>query len=165
MKTLIRLGGWPGWSASSLGAHVILLVLACGASYVNAVWLYFCIVSKLVRIISSALVFRCIKAVYVYVHFKYTDQTNNVPRLKSVVEFEKFFYTSFDTLFSNKQHMSDWHNYFLICYDVGMNVPLNQKSHSHFISPGAVVRSEASSLGMQAAPSSIPASGTFFFYI
>ena len=28
--------------------------------------------------------------------------------------------------------------------------------------PGAVVRSEASSLGMQAAPSLIPTSGTFF---
>ena len=28
--------------------------------------------------------------------------------------------------------------------------------------PGAVARSEASSLGMQAAPSSIPMSGTFF---
>ena len=28
--------------------------------------------------------------------------------------------------------------------------------------PGAVARSEASSLGMQAAPSSIPTSGTFF---
>ena len=30
------------------------------------------------------------------------------------------------------------------------------------VSPGAVARSEASSLGMQAAPSSIPTSGTFF---
>ena len=30
------------------------------------------------------------------------------------------------------------------------------------IKPGAVARSEASSLGMQAAPSSIPTSGTFF---
>ena len=32
--SLIRLGGWPGWSESSLGAHVILLVLSCGGSYV-----------------------------------------------------------------------------------------------------------------------------------
>ena len=33
----------------------------------------------------------------------------------------------------------------------------------HYLSrPGAVARSEASSLGMQAAPSSIPTSGTFF---
>ena len=31
-KTLIRLGGCPGWSESSLGAHVILLVLPCGGS-------------------------------------------------------------------------------------------------------------------------------------
>ena len=31
-KTLIRLGGCPGWSESSLGAHVILLVLSCGGS-------------------------------------------------------------------------------------------------------------------------------------
>ena len=28
--------------------------------------------------------------------------------------------------------MSDWHNYFLICHDAGMKVPVNQRSHSHF---------------------------------
>ena len=32
-KTLIRLGGYPGWSESSLGAHVIMLVLSWGSSY------------------------------------------------------------------------------------------------------------------------------------
>ena len=32
-KTLIRLGGCPGWSESSLGAHVILLVLSWGGSF------------------------------------------------------------------------------------------------------------------------------------
>ena len=32
---LIRLGGCPGWSESSLGAHVILLVLSCGGSYLS----------------------------------------------------------------------------------------------------------------------------------
>ena len=31
-KTLIRLGGCPGWSESSLGAQVILLVLSWGGS-------------------------------------------------------------------------------------------------------------------------------------
>ena len=31
-KTLIRLGGCPGWSESSLGVHVILLVLSCCSS-------------------------------------------------------------------------------------------------------------------------------------
>ena len=31
-----RLGGCPGWSESSLGAHVILLVLLCGGSNGNA---------------------------------------------------------------------------------------------------------------------------------
>ena len=31
-KTLIRLGGSPGWSESSLGAHAILLVLSWGIS-------------------------------------------------------------------------------------------------------------------------------------
>ena len=31
-RRLIRLGGYPGWSESSLGAHVILLVLACCSS-------------------------------------------------------------------------------------------------------------------------------------
>ena len=31
-KTLIRLGGCPGWSESSLGTHVILLVLSWGGS-------------------------------------------------------------------------------------------------------------------------------------
>ena len=30
MKTLIRLGGCPGRSESSLGAHAILMVLSCG---------------------------------------------------------------------------------------------------------------------------------------
>ena len=32
-KTLIRLGGCPGWSESSRGAHAILLVLSCAGSY------------------------------------------------------------------------------------------------------------------------------------
>ena len=32
-KTLIRLGGCPGWSESSLGAHAILLVLSWGCSF------------------------------------------------------------------------------------------------------------------------------------
>ena len=36
-KTLIRLGGWSGWSESSLGAHVILLILSWGGS--NPVWI------------------------------------------------------------------------------------------------------------------------------
>ena len=31
-KTLIRLGGCPGWSESSLGTHAILSVLSCGGS-------------------------------------------------------------------------------------------------------------------------------------
>ena len=39
-KTLIRLGGCPGWSESSLGAHSILLVLSCRGSYVLP-WLIF----------------------------------------------------------------------------------------------------------------------------
>ena len=35
-KTLIRLGGRPGWSKSSLGTHAILLVLSrCGSFVVN----------------------------------------------------------------------------------------------------------------------------------
>ena len=33
VKTLIRLGGCPGWSESSLGAHAILFVLSWGGSY------------------------------------------------------------------------------------------------------------------------------------
>ena len=32
-KTVSRLGGCPGWSEASLGAHVILLVLSWGGSY------------------------------------------------------------------------------------------------------------------------------------
>ena len=35
-KTLIRLGGCPGWSESSLGAQAILLVLLWGGSYYEA---------------------------------------------------------------------------------------------------------------------------------
>ena len=34
-KTLIRLGGCPGWSESSLGAHAIVLVLLWGGSIFN----------------------------------------------------------------------------------------------------------------------------------
>ena len=34
-KTLIRLGGCPGWSESSLGAQIILLVLSWGGSVVE----------------------------------------------------------------------------------------------------------------------------------
>ena len=33
-RRLIRVGGCPGWSESSLGAHAILLVLSWGGSYV-----------------------------------------------------------------------------------------------------------------------------------
>ena len=36
---LIRLGGCPGWSESSLGAYTILLVLTWGGSYVIMRWL------------------------------------------------------------------------------------------------------------------------------
>ena len=36
-KTLIRLGRWPGWSKSSLGAHVILLVLSWGGSIIFSI--------------------------------------------------------------------------------------------------------------------------------
>ena len=32
-KTLIRLGGCPGWSESSLGAYAVVLVLSWGGSY------------------------------------------------------------------------------------------------------------------------------------
>ena len=39
-KTLIRLGGSPGWSESSLGAHAILLVLSRGGSYILPHWLW-----------------------------------------------------------------------------------------------------------------------------
>ena len=40
-QTLIRLGVWPGWSDSSLGAHAILLVLSWGGSfYFSGVWIY-----------------------------------------------------------------------------------------------------------------------------
>ena len=34
-KTLIRLGGFPGWSEYSLGAHAVLLVLSWGAQMVK----------------------------------------------------------------------------------------------------------------------------------
>ena len=39
-KTLIRLGGWPGWSESSLGAQVILLVLSCCSSNVKNAFIF-----------------------------------------------------------------------------------------------------------------------------
>ena len=37
-RRLIRLGGCPGWSESSLGAHAILLVLSCRGSYKRVTW-------------------------------------------------------------------------------------------------------------------------------
>ena len=37
-KTLIRLGGRPGWSESLLGAHAILFVLSWGGSRVSVVY-------------------------------------------------------------------------------------------------------------------------------
>ena len=37
-RRLIRLGGCPGWSESSLGAQIILLVLSCGGSIVSVVF-------------------------------------------------------------------------------------------------------------------------------
>ena len=39
-KTLIRLGGCPGWCESLLGAHTILLVLSWGGSYIDNGVLY-----------------------------------------------------------------------------------------------------------------------------
>ena len=39
-KTLIRLGGCPGWSVSSLGAHAILLVLSRGGSIIRHCHIY-----------------------------------------------------------------------------------------------------------------------------
>ena len=46
VKTLIRMGGCPGWSESSLGAQVILFVLSWGGSVVSdslilSVWVTF----------------------------------------------------------------------------------------------------------------------------
>ena len=36
VKTVIRLGGYPGWSKSSLGAQIILLVFSrCGSNYIG----------------------------------------------------------------------------------------------------------------------------------
>ena len=39
VKTLIRLGSCPGWSESSLGAHIILLVLLCRAQLFSCQYL------------------------------------------------------------------------------------------------------------------------------
>ena len=47
-------------------------------------------------------------------------------------------------------------------WDLIVSVPDHCLSFYLTEQPGAVARSEASSLGMQAAPSSIPTSGTFF---
>ena len=38
VKALIRQGGCPGWSESSLGAEEILLVLSCGGSIFSSHW-------------------------------------------------------------------------------------------------------------------------------
>ena len=46
-KTLIRLGGCPGWSESSLGAHIILLVLSWDGSYID--WDYQVLLNSYLR--------------------------------------------------------------------------------------------------------------------
>ena len=48
-KTLIRLGGCPGWSESSLGAHATLLVLSWGGS-INVLYgsNFFCLLPRVV---------------------------------------------------------------------------------------------------------------------
>ena len=40
-RGLIRLGGCPGWSESSLGAQVILLVLSCAGSYLIYIEIFY----------------------------------------------------------------------------------------------------------------------------
>ena len=40
-QRLIRLGGCPGWSESSLGAKVILLALSWGGSFHHVIWRHF----------------------------------------------------------------------------------------------------------------------------
>ena len=42
VKTLIRLGGCPGWSESLLGTHAISLVLSWGGSFLLCTHEYFC---------------------------------------------------------------------------------------------------------------------------
>ena len=41
-QRLIRLGGCPGWSESSLGEHVVLLVLSCGGLFKDCSWAVQC---------------------------------------------------------------------------------------------------------------------------
>ena len=48
-KPLVRLGGYPGWSESSLGAKVILLVLSWGSSFYFVSLAYTILISAISR--------------------------------------------------------------------------------------------------------------------
>ena len=117
-KTLIRLGGCPGWSESSwvhmsyccffmsrlnywLGGRGLAFRRQVSVAFYNWQWFFSVCVYVYVRVVYVHVVF-CCRAIYVLFVFL------------------------------------------------------------HSMPPGAVARSEASSLGMQVAPSSIPTSGTFF---
>ena len=54
-KILIRLGRCPGWSESSLGAHVILLVLSCRSSYISLGLLNSCCIYAFLRIFNHTM--------------------------------------------------------------------------------------------------------------
>ena len=80
MRTLIRLGGCPGLSESSLGAQVILLVLCCGGSnpfvsfvnregFDNTLLMHMCLLSFLACLPAvvtpvSAFPSHCVKVLY-----------------------------------------------------------------------------------------------------
>ena len=81
--------------------------------------------------------------------------SHKIDRLQPLVQFT-FYFWSFEISVNILRNQK---------YIIGLDSYSRQVSNKygpHFDLPGAVARSEASSLGMQAAPSSIPTSGTFF---
>ena len=81
LRTLIRLGGCPGWSVSSLGAQVTLLLLSC------CVWYWTCMVTLTNQVIRrqhlewildhgcQITVITVEKYLYIYVHELFTPNS------------------------------------------------------------------------------------------
>ena len=94
VKTLIRLGGCPGWSESSLGAHATLLVLSRGGScYIGLILAYKIARSwvwplpYILEYSLSCKIFNCARfSVVLYRKFPNYSDTRNICRNHSKIE-------------------------------------------------------------------------------
>ena len=128
---MIRLGGCPSWSESSLGLHAILLVLSRSGSYHAT----FCS--------NTLLPYLYKKLIYIFAFISFI-----------IVVLANIHVVSL--YLSMVQYCSRHY------WTVKLLMFLELRGFTRILRPSAVARSEACPLGIQAAPSSIPTSGTFF---